>query len=257
MNFDFLPCVLGKGVVHNFSVNTFLADVSLELTILLVVVGDVRLNEALKLHEGVVSLVLEEITFLFGRRLNFCRQFDVSSKNWELRYLRLIWINFIKIARKILDNWLHLIILSGFQGFDVIIEVFLARCVRALSLIPQIADSLLPGMAFHDAQLLTLSWWTVPALGLLHLYIFLSWFPAILNRLRKPCIFFSYEQVLPLRPGLRLENNGRRFYLRPVVEAKEHILFELFVLLWLVSFDDDLERLHISALVLFQISLHS
>ena len=257
MNFDFLPCVLGKGVVHNFSVNTFLADVSLELTILLVLVGDVRLNEALKLHEGVVSLVLEEIILLFGRRLNFCRQFNVSSKNWELRYLRLIWIIFIKIARKILDNWLHLIILSGFQGFDVISEVFLARCVWALSLIPQIADSLLPGMAFHDAQLLTLSWWTVPALGLLHLYIFLSWFPAILNRLRKPCIFFSYEQVLPLRPGLRLENNGRRFYLRPVVEAKEHILFELFVLLWLVSFDDDLKRLHISALVLFQISLHS
>ena len=52
--------------------------------------ADMSTEEALKLHEGVVSLVLEEITFLFGRRLNFCRQFDVSSKNCELRYLRLI-----------------------------------------------------------------------------------------------------------------------------------------------------------------------
>ena len=74
MNFDFFPCVLGKGVVHNFSVNTLLANVALELTILLafVVVGDVRLDEALKLHQGVVSLILEKVIFLFGRRLSFC-----------------------------------------------------------------------------------------------------------------------------------------------------------------------------------------
>ena len=58
MNFDFFPCVLGKGVIHDFSVNTFLADMSLELTILMVFVGDVRLDESLKLHQGVVSLIL-------------------------------------------------------------------------------------------------------------------------------------------------------------------------------------------------------
>ena len=170
MNFDFLPSVLGKGVVHHFPVYAFLADLALKLTIMLAFVGDVGLNEALKLHQRVVSLILEEIILWFRRRLNFCRQFNVSSKNWELRYLGLIWISFIKIVRKIKNNWfLYLLFLVNFECFDVIIEVFLARCVWALPLIPQITDPFLSGVAFCETKLFCLSWWIVSALILLHL----------------------------------------------------------------------------------------
>ena len=132
--------------------------------------------------------------------------------------------------------------------------------IRTLPLIPQISDSLLSGMAFHDAHLFGRGWWAVAALDLLHLYInvIIALFVLILNRLGKPGIFFSNQQVLPLCSRLRLENYRWRFHLRPVVEAQEHVLLEFFVFLWLVSvagFNDDLERLHISTLVLFQISI--